>query len=356
MGNAESSSKVPAKSIITEQKVRTNDTNSTKNVNTQSKHVINNSKKSQPVQNKNIYSHKSAYETQVYETDKTELSFEVSGKIDLVNINLGDNIKAGQILATLDNSSYILNLKQSQGKVKEADARLIEAQNIFDRQLKLHKEGWTTKAALDNAQAALDTAKSAVDVAKAQYDIADKNLNDTSLFAPYDGKITSRLIEPSQAIEAGQPVFLIEGNKGFEVKAKVPETIIRYVNRGNIYKTYFSALPNIHLDGKITEVGSRAESANAFPVILRLEDSHPSLRAGMTVEIDFTFMGHGRTGYVGDAVKVPLSSILAGDQQNAYVFIYDEDKSVVTKRKIQTENIFNNENISTIIFFYTFYW
>ena len=55
MGNAESSSKVPEKSIIKEQKGRTNDTNSTKNVNTQSKNVINNSKKRQPVQNKNIY-------------------------------------------------------------------------------------------------------------------------------------------------------------------------------------------------------------------------------------------------------------------------------------------------------------
>lgn len=74
MGNAESSSKVPEKSIIKEQKGRTNNTYSTKNVNTQSKNVINNSKKRQPVQNKNIYSHKSTYETQVYETDKTELS------------------------------------------------------------------------------------------------------------------------------------------------------------------------------------------------------------------------------------------------------------------------------------------
>ena len=75
MGNTESSSKVPSKSIIKEQKNTTNDNSTAKSVPNQTKHVINKSKNIQPVQNNNnMYSHKSNYETQVYETDKTELS------------------------------------------------------------------------------------------------------------------------------------------------------------------------------------------------------------------------------------------------------------------------------------------
>ena len=75
MGNTESSSKVPSKSIIKEQKNTTNDNSTAKSEPNQTKHVINKSKNIQPVQNNNnMYSHKSNYETQVYETDKTELS------------------------------------------------------------------------------------------------------------------------------------------------------------------------------------------------------------------------------------------------------------------------------------------
>ena len=75
MGNTESSSKVPSKSIIKEQKNTINDNSTAKSVPNQTKHVINNPKNIKPVQNNNnMYSHKSNYETQVYETDKTELS------------------------------------------------------------------------------------------------------------------------------------------------------------------------------------------------------------------------------------------------------------------------------------------
>tara|TARA_E500000178_G_scaffold355921_1_gene430601 strand:- start:5298 stop:6725 length:1428 start_codon:yes stop_codon:yes gene_type:complete len=80
MGNAESSSKVPAQSLIKEQKNKNNIGNNIKNniksVNNQSKNLsLNNNQNTQPVQNnKDIYSHKSKYETQVYETDKTDLS------------------------------------------------------------------------------------------------------------------------------------------------------------------------------------------------------------------------------------------------------------------------------------------
>jgi len=273
----------------------------------------------------------------------TDLSFEVSGKVDAVRVSLGADVKAGQVLAELDEASYALTKKSAQGSLQEANAVLVEARNEFQRRSNLFEKGWVSQSALDSAKAVLDTAKSAVNVAKAQLDLTQEDLGDTALRAPYDGKIVARLIEPSQTVVAGATVLQIEAYEGLEVSALVPETIIGNLKQGQFYKTHYPVVPGLTIEAEITEVGSRAESANAFPVTLLLQETHQALRTGMTVEVDFTFEGRGRTGYVGEIIKVPPTAILPGKDQKVYVFVYDEVLGVVHKREIQTENVINNE-------------
>ncbi len=276
-------------------------------------------------------------------SESANLSFEVSGKVEKVFANLGDNVAKDQVLASLDEASYELTKKSAQGGLQEARAVLTEAQNEFQRQSNLFDKGWVSKSALDNARAAMDTAKSAVDIAKAQLDLTQEDLGDTALRAPYDGKIVSRLIEPSQTVRAGETVLQIEGYGSLEVAALVPETIIGNIKKGQLYKTQYPAIPNLSLEAEITEIGSRAESANAFPVTLLLKENNEQLRGGMTVEIDFTFEGTGRTGYKGQAVKIPPTAILPGADQKAYAFVFDEAANVVRKREIQTETVIDND-------------
>lgn len=275
--------------------------------------------------------------------ESADLSFEVSGKVKEVSTTVGDEVKKGQVLAELDEASYQLTRKSAEGSLKEASAGLVEAQNEFKRQSDLFEKGWVSKARLDNARAALDTASSAVEVAKAQLDLTNEDLADTSLRAPYEGKIVARLIEPSQTVRAGETVLQIEGYGELEVSALVPETIITNLERGQMYDTQYPVVPNLSIKAQITEIGSRAEAANAFPVTLTLQETNEALRGGMTVEVDFTFGGRGRTGYEGETVKIPPTAILPGADQKTYAFVFDETTGVVRKREIQTENIIDND-------------
>tara|TARA_A100000171_G_C2139703_1_gene153886 strand:+ start:2233 stop:3393 length:1161 start_codon:yes stop_codon:yes gene_type:complete len=275
--------------------------------------------------------------------ETTKLSFEIGGKILGVHANLGDQVQKGQILAELDERSYQLNSQASKGKVQEAKAQLIDAENEFKRQLKLFKQGWTSKSKFDNARAAFDRAKSSVKIAQAQLDLSQKDLIDTTLRAPYDGRITARKIEPSQQVNAGQTCFEIEGNNGLEISVLVPETLIDFIEKNHPYKAYVPAIQSPSLKASVTEIGSQAEIANAFPVTLLLEKAPSSLRAGMTAEVDFTFMGRGRTGYTGSVIKVPPTALAAGEKQTTHVFVYDPKTHLVHKRQVQTENINNNE-------------
>lgn len=279
----------------------------------------------------------------VQPVEATDLSFEVGGKIQSVLVNLGDNIKQGQVIARLDQRTYKLSLQSAEANLQQAQSTLNEARNEYNRYQELVKKELVSASGFDNVKAAFESAVSAVDIAKAQLDIAQKDLSDTDLIAPYDGTVTKRLIEPSMQVTPGQPIFEIEGTDGLEVRVMVPETIISRLNKEVDLGVSYPAFPGLISTGSITEQGSRAESANAFPVNVFILDSPPDLRAGMTAEVDFVFRGVGRSGFEGEIFRLPISSLKPGQNQTSFVFVFDPDTQTVSRRQVQTENIFDNE-------------
>ena len=275
--------------------------------------------------------------------EAAKLSFEVSGKLESIKVNLGDEVKKGQELASLNQRGFNLAQQSAEAKYQQAKANLADAKNSYNRYEKLIKQGVVSQSGFDNAKATYDASKSAVDVARAQVEITIKDMQDTILLAPYNGIITKRTFEPSQQISAGQLAFEIEGKHGLEVQVMVPETLIQQLTRDAILTIKFPVLPEIKMLGRVTEIGTRAESANAFPVTVVLQSEDLLLRAGMTAEVEFVFEGVGRTGHKGPVIRIPITAISAGLEQKVYVYIYDKAAQVVRKTEVQTENILNNE-------------
>lgn len=263
--------------------------------------------------------------------------------MEWVTANLGDEVKQGDALAQLDQRSFNLSRQSAQANLQKAHALLSETKNEFHRYAKLSRKGLASHSAYDSAKAAYESATSAVNLAKVQLDIASKDLLDTVLTAPYNGRITKRMIEPSMQLAPGRVVFEIEGNDGLEVQVMVPETLIRNLSKNSEISIQYPVFPGLLSTGTVTEVGSRAEMANAFPVTILINSSLTGLRAGMTAEVNFTFQGMGLTGYTGKIFRIPISALAADADQKSYVFVYDADKQVLHKRNVQTENIINNQ-------------
>ena len=279
----------------------------------------------------------------VASVEATTLSFEVTGKTESVTVNLGNKVKKDQPLAKLNQLTFQLSVQSADAELKKAQASHIEANNEYQRYTKLSAQGLVSQSGYDNSKAAFESTKSAVDVARAQLNIANKNLKDSTLLAPYDGIITKRSIEPSQQINAGTSVFEIEGLHGLEIQAMVPETIIRNLEQDMLLNISFPVLPSLTMKGHITEIGTRAESANAFPVTVILDNDSDLLRAGMTAEVEISFLGEGRSGYQGPAIRVPVTALGADIEQKSYVFVYLPESQQLEKRYVQTENIINNQ-------------
>jgi multidrug efflux system membrane fusion protein len=284
----------------------------------------------------------------IFPVEEANLSFEVGGKIEWIKVKLGDEVKRGDALARLDQRNFNLSRQSAEANLQKSYAALSEAENEYKRYAELSSKGLVSKSGFDNAKAAFESATSAVNITKTQLDIANKDLSDSILKAPYKGKITKRLSEPSMQVSPGQAIFQIEGDDGLEVQVMVPETLIRNLSKGSEIDIHYPAFPGLNSKGTISEISSRAATANAFPVTILINSELNNLRAGMTAEVDFTFQGVGRTGFTGKAFRLPISALASGEGQKAYVFVYDVEKQILEKRLVQTESILNNEVLVSV--------
>ncbi|MER2493656.1 efflux RND transporter periplasmic adaptor subunit [Catenovulum sediminis] len=279
--------------------------------------------------------------------ESAPLSFQVSGKIEAIYVHLGDSVSSGQKLAQLQLSNYKLALQAAQGELEKAKAFQREREAEFARYEQLLEQQLVSRSVYDNAKSQAQSAASSVDVAHTQLEIAQKNLNDATLYAPYDGRITNQLAEPSQQVASGQTVFEIEGQHGLEIAVLVPETLIKEVKNGQTYKVRAPVVKDKELSAYVSEISSRAENANAFRVVLNFSEEHPDLRAGMSVEVDFVYRGSERNNYQGSAFNIPVSALLAGKDKQTFVFVYNPQTSLLEKRQVVAENILGNQVLIT---------
>ncbi|MGO4712758.1 efflux RND transporter periplasmic adaptor subunit [Bradyrhizobium sp. 2TAF24] len=138
---------------------------------------------------------------------QAELSFRVSGRVIERLVDVGAHVAAGQVLARLDPAEQKADLDAATAAVTAAESQVRVATATFDRQKTLLSNGFTTRAAFDQAQEGLRTAEGSLESAKAQLGTARDALGYTELRASAAGIITVRSIEVGQVAEATQPAF-----------------------------------------------------------------------------------------------------------------------------------------------------
>jgi len=273
-------------------------------------------------------------------SDVTPLSFRISGLVQKVNVKFGDSVKKGQILAVLDETPLILKVKEKSGELQKTIAIVNERKINLKRQKKLLDDGITSRTVFDSAKSDFETSRSSVDVAEATLRLAKRDLSYTVLRSPYSGNVAKRIVEPFQEIRRGQAIFEIQRGGSLEVATSIPETLIRFVSKGKRVMVSFPSQGNLSVSGQIIKISTKSESANTFPVNIKLFNPPKTLRPGMTAETIFHFDPHkGQTAFL-----VPLSAYLeqASDKKSGYFFVYDPKSSTVKKTLIRGRNIRDN--------------
>ncbi len=275
----------------------------------------------------------------------TELAFQVGGRIIELEVNIGDDLSQGDLIARLDPEPYRIRIQTAEGQLNESQARMQDTKTKLEQLTPVYKKGYVSKADYDTAVANYNGAKSAVDVASSQLSLAQRDFKHTTLVAPLHGRLTEKYVEKFVEVTAGERIVQVSAEGQQKVNVNVPERLIGNIAVGDLVQVTFSTLGDPRgngkiLEGRVTEVAARANAGSVFPVTVVLTQSDPDVKPGISAEVAFTFT----TAATGEAFSVPLTAILpVADQDDGLAYVYDAQSSTVQQRKVTVVNIHDNE-------------
>jgi RND family efflux transporter MFP subunit len=280
----------------------------------------------------------------------TRLAFDVGGTVQSVEVNLGDGVKEGQVLARLDPEPFELAVRDAEAALAEVRALREEARATFSRFEEAARSGAVARQELDGARATRDARNSQFQAAEARLDLARRDLRRSMLRAPFRGVISAREIDPAMKVASGTTAFEMDSEEsGLRVEVQMPETLIARVRQGDEVEVGFPAKdPRFDVGDRrfaavVSEVGTRAGAGNAFPVRADLKDPPPGLRPGMSAEVSFS-LPRGEAGLAGlEGFMIPIAAALAEADDRFSVFVYDSESSTVKKRPVRTGGVGDNE-------------
>ncbi len=262
---------------------------------------------------------------------ESQLSFKVAGQVARVNARVGDQVKRGQTLVTLDTKDYRLQVQEAEAALAQAQAQLRNAKSAFDRTMSLYEVNNASKSQLDQARAGYESALHQVESIEKRLELARLQVNYCTLEAPSDGSIKAVNVEADENLSPGQPVVILTSSGRPEVKVTVPEMLISQVKRGSSAKVKFDAVSGTEFDATVTEVGAASTGfASTFPVTVRLNANSDKIRPGMAAEVSFRF----ETAGTQERLLVPAVSV-GEDQNGRFVYVLvpaEEDGFGICKR------------------------
>lgn len=216
---------------------------------------------------------------------QTELSFRVSGKIVERRAEVGDSVKAGQVLARLDPQDQRNNVNWAEAALLAEQARVRQSSADFRRQALLLPKGYTSRSEYDRALAVQQGAESSLKAAQARLANARDLLSYTQLVSEVDGVITTRYAEIGQVVQATTPIFNLARDSGRDAVFHVYEALFNQViDPLTSVEVVLLDNPQVRATGKIREVTPTvAERTGTLQVKVALDEVPKDMRLGAVV-------------------------------------------------------------------------
>lgn len=295
---------------------------------------------------------------------EVELHAKVAGYIQHINVDIGDKVKAGQVLATLDVPELQAQVQGAQAGVRQTQAQILRAKNDVARaeanyaavhsaaqrlkQASDARPGLIAQQELDDAQAKdqesaaqVDAAKSAFEAMQQQLGVSQAQQQQVSsmadysrITAPFDGIVTWRYADTGALIQAGTsnagsaPVVKIAQVSTLRLRLPVPGDIVPFVHDGDSASIHIDAL-NRTIVGKVDRsTGALDPATRTMQVEVDVPNRDGSLAPGMYAEVTLNVRRSG------DALVVPVQAIDRSEAQPVVLVVDGQNR--VEKRTVQT--------------------
>ncbi|ODA66600.1 Macrolide export protein MacA [Methyloligella halotolerans] len=278
---------------------------------------------------------------------------QLSGNIGVINVDYSDKVKAGDVLARIEPSTFETKVKEERAavaiakanaalqgaEVDKAEANLIKANLDLDRAKKLVQRGASSQAALDEAVAAqagaealaiakanVENARATVDQKEATLENAEVDLARTYIRSPIDGVVIEKAVEVGQTVAASftaPELFVIAQDLSqVQIEAEVDEADIGQVKASDRVSFTVDAYPFESFEGKVDQIRlapTDLENVVTYTVIITAANRDGKLLPGMTANVSIV------TGEHDDVVTVPSQALRFEPRGAAEALVQPDD-------------------------------
>ena len=292
------------------------------------------------------------YAAEIRARTESRLGFRVGGKLVQRPAEVGQQVRAGQLLAVIDPQDYQLGAQAARAQLAAAQTQRDLAAADFKRFESLREQGFISAAELDRRQAALQAAEAGLAQARAQADVQVNQAAYTRLLADAYGVVVAVEAEPGQVLAAGAPVLRLARQGPRDAVLSVPEDRVQQLRTGQAATVALWSQGSsgaTTLKGTVREVAAAADPATrtyAVKVALAENQAQPPLGATASVRLQSVGVATAASGSAPAWIRLPSASLWKQGQGSA-VWVFDAKAQQVRARSVQVAGLDGNEAVIT---------
>lgn len=265
---------------------------------------------------------------------ESRLSFQVGGRVASRNVNLGQRVRRGDILASIDPRDLSLALQAAQARVESARAELTLAQSERDRFAELRRQEVMPQNSLDAKEATLSATRSRFEEAQAQLEMQGNQKEYAHLKADADGVVIGVEADVGEVVGVGQPVVRIAHEGQQEVEVVFPEDKLLLAKSAPASVSLWAA-PDRNYPAMLRELSASADPVTrTFVARYSIDGASVDFQLGQTAMLKLQPPRQ-------KAVTLPTTALVE-QQGKSQVWLYDAQKGAVHRHSIDIMGVEGN--------------
>lgn len=219
----------------------------------------------------------------------------VPGRLASMMVSEGDHVRAGQVLAKIEDRPFLDQIQQAEASVEQAKANLENARLNRERNENLFKRGIAARKDLEDARTQVSVNEAALRQAEATRALARLQVSRTEVHSPLDGTVVRRLVSVGEQVDgtAAQPLFEVANTREVELFGNVPALYLQRIRVGQTLNIATDAFPGKEFAGRVVAISPAVDpSTNVGLVRVRIANGAGLLRLGMFLTAQVPLESH----------------------------------------------------------------
>jgi len=259
--------------------------------------------------------------------DQVSVRPEINGKISVLPVDIGDQVKKGELLFALDDTDLQSQRSSCLTDIEGTKLQVQKCHRNYDRSEQLYQAKLISQETYEDTKTDFQVATNTLEKAEKALRLVDDQLSKTRIVAPFDCTILTRPVSMGQAVSgsggfnAGTEVLTIANLHDMIVNAHVNQADVTRMVSGQVVDLEVEAVPGLKFKGTVSRIAPQATLKNnikGFAAQILLKDIDPRVRPGMTANLSIPLAS------AENVVAVPLAAVFT-EMNERYVYVKKDD-------------------------------